>query len=183
MSRFCADLVVGAEVEQPPRWVHEVGEVVEETQASPDRLDADLLQPVVLRRDRHRKTQLERNRRAWAGGGERREVLKEEQEVGTVGTQFTNVNKLNLMSCCNKSDWILHATCRNFAHEPGTFIIFSCVTTCPDYPAQHNYYSFFPTFSTKQTGVTLTLYFVRKIIFVLHHRRDTHQFFYNKFLL
>lgn len=54
-----AHLVVGAEVQQPPRRVHEVREVVQESEASPDRLDADLLQPAVLRRHGQGEAQLE----------------------------------------------------------------------------------------------------------------------------
>lgn len=66
--RGSAHLVVGAEVEQPPWWVHEVGEVVEEAQTSPHCLHAHLLQPTVLRRHCQREAQLERNWRAWERG-------------------------------------------------------------------------------------------------------------------
>lgn len=66
--RGSAHLVVGAEVEQPPWWVHKVGEVVEEAQTSPHCLHAHLLQPAVLRRHCQREAQLERNRRAWERG-------------------------------------------------------------------------------------------------------------------
>lgn len=58
------DLVVGAEVEEPPRGVHEVGEVVEETQTRPHRLHADLLQAAVLRGHQQGEAQLEGHRRA-----------------------------------------------------------------------------------------------------------------------
>ena len=58
-------LVVGAEVEQPPRGVHEVGEVVQEAQASPHRLHAHLPQPAVLRGHGPRQAQLQGHRGAW----------------------------------------------------------------------------------------------------------------------
>lgn len=55
-------LVVGAEVEQSPGGVHEIGEVVEEAESGPHSLDAHLFEAVVLRRHCYRETELQRNR-------------------------------------------------------------------------------------------------------------------------
>lgn len=54
-------LVVGAEIQQPPRWVHEVREVVEQPEPGPHSVDAHLSQCPVLRGHCVRQAQLERH--------------------------------------------------------------------------------------------------------------------------
>lgn len=55
-------LVVGTQVQQPPRRVHEVREVVEQPEPGPDGVDAHFLQGPVLRRNGVRQAQLQRHR-------------------------------------------------------------------------------------------------------------------------
>lgn len=68
---------------------------------------------------------------------ERREVLKEGKEVGTVQRR-SDKTIISIYKCKQ-----IRRNSTNCGHKPGKCFIFRNVTTCPDYPVKHNYYSLF----------------------------------------